>query len=89
MRSAILIGAGLVLLGAFLLVGRFVGGAPASAMSRAALYFLPVWLAVAGINMWIGVTKGYSVGEEAPIFAMIFAIPAAAALLVWWRMSRR
>lgn len=88
MRSAIIIGIGLVLLGAFVLVGRYVGGTAATAVSRAALYFLPVWLAVAGINMWVGVTKGYSAAEEAPIFAMIFAVPAAVALLLWWRTSR-
>ncbi len=39
--------------------------------------------------MWMGVAKaGYSVAEEAPIFAVIFAVPAAMALLVWWRYSR-
>ena len=76
------------MLGVFVLVGRYVGGTAPSAMSRAALYFLPVWLAAAGINMWVGVTKGYSVAEEAPIFAMIFAVPAVAALFLWWRMSR-
>jgi hypothetical protein len=87
MRSAIIIAIGFAVLGVFLLAGRYVGSTPA-AMSRAALYFLPVWLAAAGINMWVGVTKGYTVGEEAPIFAVIFALPAAAALFVWWRLSR-
>jgi hypothetical protein len=86
MRSAIIIAIGLGVLGVFMLVGRYVGGSAPTAVSRAALYFLPVWLLAAGINMWVGVTKGYSVAEEAPIFAMIFAVPAAAALLVWWRL---
>ena len=36
--------------------------------------------------MWIGVTRaGYSVAEEAPIFLLVFAVPAAMALLVLWR----
>lgn len=89
MRSAIIIGAGLILLAIFVLIGRFAGAPAAAAMARAALYFLPVWLIAAAINMWIGVARaGYSVAEEAPIFALIFAVPAAAALLVWWRFSR-
>lgn len=87
MRSAIIIGIGLALLGVFLLAGRYVGGSAPTGMSRAALYFVPVWLAAAGINMWVGVTKGYSVAEEAPIFAMIFAIPAVVAVFLWRRFS--
>jgi hypothetical protein len=31
---------------------------------------------------------GYSVADEAPVFAIVFAIPAAIALLVCWRLSR-
>jgi hypothetical protein len=89
MRSAIIIGAGLVLLAIFVLIGRFVGSPVASAMARAALYFLPVWFIAAAVNMWLGVAKaGYSVAEEAPIFALIFAVPAAVALIVWWHYSR-
>ena len=73
---------GFVLLGAFVLIGRALGNG-----SRAALYFLPLWLAAAAINLWFGVTKaGYSVKDEAPIFLLIFAVPAAVALLLWWKL---
>ncbi len=89
MRTAIIIGAGLILLAIFVLIGRFVGAQAEASMARAALYFLPVWLIAAAANMWMGVVKaGYSVAEEAPIFAVIFAVPAAVALFVWWRYSR-
>lgn len=89
MRSAIIIGAGLVLLAIFVLIGRFVGTPAASATARAALYFLPVWFIAAAVNLWIGVAKaGYTVAEEAPIFALIFGVPAAVALFVWWYYSR-
>ena len=89
MRSAIIIGAGLVLLAIFVLIGRFVGTPAASAMARAALYFLPIWFIAAAVNLWIGVAKaGYTVAEEAPIFALIFGVPAAVALIVWWHYSR-
>ena len=89
MRTAIIIGAGLILLAIFVLAGRFTSAPAASAMAKAALYFLPVWFIAAAINMWMGVARaGYSVAEEAPIFAVIFAVPAAVALFVWWHYSQ-
>jgi hypothetical protein len=76
---------GFVLLGVFVLIGRTLGNG-----SKAALYFLPVWLAAAAINLWFGVAKaGYSVRDEAPIFLLIFAIPSVLALLVWWKLPVR
>jgi hypothetical protein len=76
---------GLVLLVAFVLIGRALGNG-----SRAALYFVPVWLIGAAINLWFGVTKaGYSVRDETPIFLLIFAIPSALALLAWWKLPLR
>ncbi|MEO8140681.1 MAG: hypothetical protein ABI742_13590 [Gemmatimonadota bacterium] len=83
-------GIGLALLGVCLLTGRGIGG-PSSplAMARAALVFLPLWFVGAGINMWIGVSKvGYSVADEAPVFLLVFAVPAAVALLIWWGAAR-
>jgi hypothetical protein len=80
------IGAGVAFLVLFLLVGRWLAGAtPAIGAARAALVFLPLWFIVAAVNMWIGVTKaGYSVADEAPIFLLVFAVPAVIAVFVWW-----
>ena len=76
---------GFILLAAFLLLGRTMGSA-----ARAPLYFLPVWLFAAAINLWYGVAKaGYSVRDEAPIFLLIFAIPAVVALLAWRKLALR
>ena len=53
---------------------------------RALAVSLALWLAITGANMWIGVSKaGYSVAEELPILVLLFAVPAAAAVLVRWR----
>lgn len=84
------IAGGLLLLGLCLLAGRFfLTGEPAAAMATAARWFIAVWLLGAGINMWIGVARaGYSVAEEAPIFLLVFAVPAAVAALVAWSLSR-
>ena len=84
------IAGGLVFLALCLLVARWIGGpSPAAALVTAAKVFIPLWLVAAGINMWLGVSKaGYSVAEEAPIFLVVFAIPAAVALMVLWRLSR-
>ena len=50
--------------------------------------FIPLWLIVAGVNMWIGVSQaGYSVAEEFPIFLGIFAVPACIAALLWWKFA--
>jgi hypothetical protein len=67
------IAGGLLLLALCVLIGRVSG----------AKLFIPLWLVGAGINMWIGVTRaGYSVAEEAPIFLVVFAVPAVVALLL-------
>jgi hypothetical protein len=77
---------GIALLGLCLVAGRWLGGPDATVgLARGARIFIPLWFAGAGINMWIGVSKaGYSVAEEAPTFVIVFAIPAAIALLVLW-----
>ena len=87
MRTAIIIVGGLVLLGLFALVGWWLASGPQFTTTAAKL-FIPIWLAIALINMWLGVSRaGYSVVEELPIFLVIFAIPAAAAAFIWWRFS--
>jgi hypothetical protein len=87
MRTLIVIFGGLVLLVLFALMGRALGG-DSVALAHAAAYFVPVWLLLSAINLWIGVkSAGYSLAEEAPIFALIFAVPAAVAIWVWWKFS--
>lgn len=76
---------GLVLLAGCLLVGRLLGGP--GALPTAAVIFLPLWLVGAGVNMAIGVRKaGYTVAEEAPVFLLVFGVPALVALLLRWRL---
>jgi len=85
MHTIMVIAGGLLLLGLFLLVGRW---APAGLAGMARL-FIPVWFVCAAINMWVGVSRaGYSVAEELPIFMLIFTIPAAIAGLLWWKLAR-
>ena len=48
---------------------------------------VPLWLIGSAINMALGVKKaGYSGAEEFPIFLVVFAIPAAVAMVLWWRI---
>lgn len=73
---------GLVLLGLFLLLARSWGSA-SSIMGVVAKAFIPVWLTVSLVNLWIGVQyAGYTVLQELPILLVIFGIPAAAAIAV-------
>ena len=85
-----MIAGGFVLLGICLLAGRILTpGAPVAGIVTGARWFVPVWLIGAGINLYIGVARaGYSVAEEAPIFLLVFAVPAVVAVLIAWGLSR-
>ncbi|HEX2442812.1 MAG TPA: hypothetical protein VHJ77_02620 [Vicinamibacterales bacterium] len=85
MHTLFVIAAGFGLLGLCSVVGRMLAGAPG--VATAALVFLPVWLVGAAINMYLGVTRaGYSVAAEAPIFVIVFGVPAAVAFFTWMRL---
>lgn len=88
MHMILVMAGGVLLLGVFLLFGKLWGG-DALGSATAAKAFIPVWLAIAVINMWIGVSKaGYTVREELPILLIVFVIPAAVAALAVWYFSR-
>ena len=88
MRTLIIILGGLVVLGLALLLARWIGGTGTGATITAAKVFLPIWMVVALVNMWMGVARaGHSVAEEFPIFLLIFAVPAVVAGFVWWKFS--
>lgn len=88
MHMAMVIGGGIVLLGLFLLFGRLWGGVDPD-LAMAAILFIPAWLIVSLVNMWVGVTKaGYSVRDELPILLVVFLVPAAVAGLAAWRLAR-
>ncbi|MFC3569701.1 hypothetical protein, partial [Paracoccus simplex] len=81
MHTLMIIVGGAVLLGIFLLFGKLWGGDLAG-MATGAKLFVPAWLAVAAVNMWVGVTRaGYTVAQELPILFVVFAVPAALATL--------
>ena len=88
MHMLLVIFAGCLLLGVFALFGKLWGG-DAAGMALAARYFVPVWLVVALVNMWVGVTKaGYTVAQELPILAVVFAAPAAVAAVLAWQVAK-
>lgn len=88
MHMLMVIADGIVLLGLFLLFGKLWGGVEPD-LALAAKAFVPVWLVVALVNMWVGVTKaGYSVRDELPILAIVFIVPTVLAAGVIWRMTR-
>lgn len=82
MHTVIVLAIGFGLLGACALCGRALGTMPSGL-----LCFLPLWFIGAGINMYLGVAKaGYSVADEAPMFLLVFSIPALAALFAWYKL---
>lgn len=87
MRTALFLIAGALLLAGSLLLGRLFSANCPGATFLATAAYVALWLAIAGVNMWVGVAKaGYSVTEELPIFLLIFGVPAAAAILLKWKV---
>jgi hypothetical protein len=79
---------GVLLLAVFLLFGQ-LWGANASSVALAGKVFVPIWLAVAIANLWVGVNHaGYTVREELPILGIVFVAPAAVAGVAIWYFSR-
>ena len=86
MRTALFLLSGFLLLGAVFTLARLFAANVPGAPFVATVFFVVVWAAITGANMWLGLNKaGYSVGEELPIFLLFFGLPVAAALLVKWR----
>lgn len=82
MHMLMVTGGGLVLLGLFLILARTWGPDPAI-MGVAAKAFIPAWLAISLVNLWIGVRyAGYTILQELPILVVTFGIPAAVAVAV-------
>lgn len=87
MRTLLFLAYGLLLMAAVLILGKLFSSNYPEAARVATITYVVVWLLIAGFNMWVGVAKaGYSVAEELPIFLLIFGVPAAAAILVKWRL---
>jgi hypothetical protein len=78
MRTLVAIVVGLVVLGLFLLAAR----RPGARGHRLFTVFAVVWLVACAADLTVGVTQGYSFGEELAIHLLIFAVPAAAALVL-------
>jgi hypothetical protein len=88
MHILLVMAGGILQLGIFILFG-WLWGNGAAAMALAAKLFVPFWLVVAVVNMWVGVTHaGYSVKDESPILLLNFLVPAIAAGLAAWQLSR-
>ncbi|MDF3822814.1 hypothetical protein P3G55_23150 [Leptospira sp. 96542] len=86
MRTSLFLLSGFLLLAASLILGRLFSANHPSAPTVAATLFLGLWLVIAVFNLWVGVTRaGYTVAEELPILALIFGVPAVAALLLRWK----
>ena len=88
MHIAMVLMGGIVQLAVFVLFGWLWGNSTA-AMAFAAKVFIPFWLVIAAVNMWVGVTHaGYSVKAESPILLLNFLVPALLAGLTAWQLSR-
>ena len=88
MHTVYVIAGGLLLLGIFVLFARAFAREHPLAPGRLLLAFIPVWLACAAYNLWVGVARaGYPLSDELPIFVVVFAVPTVLAL--WLRRHQR
>ena len=86
MRTGLFLLAGFLLLGVCAILGKMFSANYPTATLTAVVAFVAFWLVVAAFNMWTGVAKaGYSAAEELPVFALIFLVPAAVAILLKWK----
>lgn len=89
MHTIKVIGIGFALLGILLVLAPRLSISAGRPIPFAVKLFLPLWFTGALINLWIGVARaGYTVTEEAPIFLVVFGVPAIASLLILWLTSR-
>ena len=89
MHTIKVIGIGFALLGILLVAAPRLAVSAGRPIPFAIRLFLPLWFAGALINLWIGVASaGYTVMEEAPIFLVVFGVPALATLLILWLTAR-
>ncbi len=87
MHMLLVIFAGLLLLSVFGLFG-WLWGHDLAGVAKGARLFMPVWVLVALVNMWVGVTKaGYAVAQEAPILLIVAGAPLVAAALAVWKLA--
>jgi hypothetical protein len=86
MRTGLFLLSGFLFLAGSLIIGKMFSANYPGGTTVATVLFVVVWLIVAAANMWVGVAKaGYTVAQELPIFALIFGVPAAVAVLARWR----
>ena len=87
MRTGLFLIAGFLFLASSLLLGRLFSANYPGAVAVATAVYVALWFIIAGANMWVGVAKaGYSITEELPIFALIFGVPAAVAIVLKWKV---
>lgn len=87
MHTLIVLGGGLALMVACGLLGHAFGNGMPGALKGIAV-FVPLWLVLCAVNLWIGVSKaGYSLADEGPVFAGVFGALAGIAACFYWRFS--
>lgn len=90
MHTIKVMAAGFALLAACLIIGRYAASShPAAGIALGAKVFVALWFVAAAVNTWIGVSKaGYSIGDELPVFLIVFLVPASVAVFAWWKAAQ-
>jgi hypothetical protein len=81
MHTVIMVAAGLAALALFAVAASVLG----STAAAGARWFILPWLVVALVNLYVGTTHGHSVVGEVPFLAIVFGVPALAAVAIMRR----
>lgn len=82
MHTVKVLSAGVGLLALCSLLGYCIDGRRGA--ERGIVVFIPLWLGGTGLNLYAGVARaGYTIREELPVAAGVFAGPALAAAGLW------
>ena len=88
MRTIMILTSGLLIFAGLFIYSRLFTQHYPGAVAWTSYAFVAIWLVATAFNLWVGVSHaGYSVHEELPIMLLLFAIPAAAALIVQWKFA--
>jgi hypothetical protein len=88
MRTVVILASGLLIFAGLFIYSRLFTQHYPGAVAFATYAFLAIWLAATTFNLWVGVSHaGYSLREELPVLLLLFALPAAVAMLVRWKFA--
>lgn len=85
MRTLIIVLTGFVLFGFLLAVTKYLADWSAPSKTISTYVFVVIWFFATVYNVSIGISKGYTVLQELPVFLVTFLLPVGVALFIKYK----